>query len=70
MSAREVALIALFGLLLFSLGFLVGAGQGLDLMRQQAIDEGFAVREGEAGFRWRSSEELERRPARRAPKGE
>lgn len=51
--------------LIFALGYLIGAGQGLDLMRQQAVDEGFAVREGEAGFRWRTSDEITRRPARR-----
>ena len=53
-------------LLIFVFGFLVGAGRGLDLMRQQAVDEGFAVRDPD--FRWRSSRELERKPARR-PQG-
>lgn len=53
------------GLLIFALGWLIGVGAGLDQMRQQAVDEGYAVREPDGGFRWRSGDELERRPARR-----
>ncbi len=62
--AVEITLILTAAMLVFSLGFLVGAGQGLDLMQRQAIDEGFAVREADS-FRWKSSAELERKPARR-----
>ena len=62
----EVVLVLLFGVLLFAFGFLVGAGHGIDLIRQQAVDEGYGVREGaDETFRWRSGEELRRRPAKR-----
>lgn len=60
----------LLAVLCFGFGFLVGAGQGIDLMRRDAVAEGYGVRErdetGEEVFRWRTSEELERKPARRA----
>ena len=59
------ASVLVFAGLVFLLGVLVGAGRGLELMRQQAVDEGYAVREEDGSFRWRSSEELERRPRRR-----
>ena len=55
------ALVGLFGLILFALGFLLGAGHGLDQVRQEAVDEGYAVRTEDGGIRWRSSEELRRR---------
>lgn len=65
----ERALCIALGLLaaatLFCLGYLVGAGQGIDMIRQQAVDEGYAVRDPQ--FRWRSGDELERRPARAKP---
>lgn len=62
---RDIALALLFGVLTFAFGWLIGTGHGTELIRQQAVDEGYAVREGDGGFRWKSGEELERRPARR-----
>ena len=56
-------LLVLAGGMIAGLAFAVGASQGADLMRQQAVDEGYAVRDPE--FRWRTSEELARKPARR-----
>lgn len=64
--ALYIALSLTAALLIFGLGFLVGAGQGTDLIRQQAVDEGYAVRD--PNFRWRPSDELERKPQRR-PQG-
>lgn len=61
MTVGEAALIALFGLILFAFGYLLGAGHGLDQVRREAVDEGYAVRTDGGGFRWRSSEELRRR---------
>lgn len=61
---RDLALAILPALLLaliaFAFGFLVGAGHGLDQVRQEAVDEGYGVRE-DGAFRWRSGEELRRR---------
>lgn len=54
-------LLALAATMLAGLAFAIGASRGADLVRQQAVDEGFAVRDPE--FRWRTSEELVRKPA-------
>jgi hypothetical protein len=48
--------------LTFALGYLIGADQALDHMEQRAIDEGYAVRDPD--FRWRTSQELDRKPER------
>lgn len=61
--ALFIALLVLAGAMIFGLGFLVGGGRGIDLIRQQAVDEGYAVRDPD--FRWRSGDEITRRPARR-----
>lgn len=60
-----IALSLLAAALLFGFGYVIGAGRGVDLIRQQAVDEGYAVRDPH--FRWRSGDELERRPARAKP---
>lgn len=63
--ALHIALWIFATALIFGFGYLVGIGHGLDAVRQQAVDEGYAVRDPD--FRWRSSDELERKPARRKP---
>jgi hypothetical protein len=61
----RAALAILAAVLIFALGFVVGAGEALKLKEREAIDEGFAVREADGSFRWRTSREIERKPARR-----
>lgn len=61
----EIALMVTAALLVFAFGFLVGAGRGMELIRQQAVDEGFAVRQPDGTLHWRTVEEMERKPARR-----
>jgi hypothetical protein len=61
----RTALAITAALLIFALGWLVGAGEALRLKERDAIDQGFAVRTPEGEFRWRTTEELERKPARR-----
>ncbi|MBC8009955.1 MAG: hypothetical protein H7067_07650 [Burkholderiales bacterium] len=55
-------LLASAGAMLAGLAWAVGASQGAERVRQQAIDEGYAVRDPE--FRWKSSDELTRHPTR------
>jgi hypothetical protein len=64
-AVADLALILLFAVLIFALGFVVGAGEALRLKEREAIDEGFAVRDSDGSFRWRTSREIERKPARR-----
>ncbi len=52
----------------FLFGYLIGAGHGADMVRRDAVAEGYAVREGDDGFRWKRSAELERRPEKRSTK--
>ena len=61
----RAALAILAAVLIFALGFVVGAGEALRLKEREAIAEGFAVREADGSFRWRTSREIERKPARR-----
>lgn len=64
----EVLLGALALALVFALGFLMGAGRGMDMVRQQAVDEGFGVRAPDGGFHWKTVAEMERKPAPRSVK--
>lgn len=62
---NHVALVLLFGALMFAFGWLVGSTEALRLKERDALDQGFAVREPDGKFRWRTWEEIERKPARR-----
>lgn len=62
---QSLCLALILGVMMFALGWLVGTTEALRLKERDAIDQGFAVREADGSFRWRTSEELERRPARR-----